>query len=110
MKRYFLLGCIVAITPIMQSASANAADLGLARGAAGTDRRARVPTPAHQRPRRRQPSPRSRRVHLSGNRAFQTVTGTRRQDAGCRALNEGSRAGRHCTTTRHRRRASLQER
>src|SRR5215472_2322380 len=27
MKRYFLLGCIVAITPIMQSASANAADL-----------------------------------------------------------------------------------
>src|SRR5215467_2940089 len=28
MKRYFLLGCIVAITPIMQSASANAADLG----------------------------------------------------------------------------------
>ena len=30
MKRYFLLGCIVAITPIMQSASANAADLGFA--------------------------------------------------------------------------------
>src|SRR6516164_4552484 len=30
MKRYFLLGCIVAISPIMQSASANAADLGLA--------------------------------------------------------------------------------
>jgi hypothetical protein len=28
MKRYFLLGCIVAITPIMQSASANAADAG----------------------------------------------------------------------------------
>jgi len=26
MKRYFLLGCIVAITPIMQSVSANAAD------------------------------------------------------------------------------------
>ena len=30
MKRYLLLGCIVAITPIMQSASANAADLGFA--------------------------------------------------------------------------------
>ena len=30
MKCYFLLGCIVAITPIMQSVSANAADLGLA--------------------------------------------------------------------------------
>jgi len=28
MKRYFLLGCIVAISPIMQSVSANAADLG----------------------------------------------------------------------------------
>src|SRR5262252_1489095 len=30
MKRYFLLGCIIAITPIIQSVSANAADLGFA--------------------------------------------------------------------------------
>jgi hypothetical protein len=31
MKRYFLLGCIVAITPTMQSASANGADAGSCR-------------------------------------------------------------------------------
>ena len=31
MKRFFLLGCIVAITPIMQSVSANAADLFVPR-------------------------------------------------------------------------------
>jgi hypothetical protein len=41
MKRYFLLGCIVAITPTMQSVSANAADLFVPRVAPSY----RVPPP-----------------------------------------------------------------